>query len=382
MPVRLLTENQKIEDDAAARAWVESHIPPDGDSQAGCPPFWLDIVEPDPAAIDWLAAQFHFHPLTIEDLKSPNERGKLETYDSYLFLIAHAVDVEDVPPATRGTNPAKAGRVEPRHLPQHLTHPGHQHPQPTTIAQQSGPKPTDNPICEIDSHELHAYLSGNYLITVHDPKMRPAEKVWAHSNDRTPTGERQPLAHGVDFILYRLLDNTADTYFAALEVTADQIDFLEDSVVERPDRQLLEDVFVIKRNLMTIRRQATPMREALNVLSNPGTPFVQEANSLFLRDVHNLLVAVYESADSQRDSAGGVLDAYLSSVNNNLSMVMKRMTIIATIFMPISFIVGFGGMNFVNFIPYESPIMFWGLMAALVLTPIGMLIWFYRSRWF
>ena len=165
-------------------------------------------------------------------------------------------------------------------------------------------------------------------------------------------------------------------------MTADQIDFLEDSVVERPDRQLLEDVFVIKRNLMTIRRQATPMREALNVLSNPGTPFVQEANGLFLRDVHNLLVAVYESADSQRDSAGGVLDAYLSSVNNNLSLVMKRMTIIATIFMPISFIVGFGGMNFIGFIPYNSPIMFWGLMASLVLTPLGMLLWFYRSRWF
>ena len=165
-------------------------------------------------------------------------------------------------------------------------------------------------------------------------------------------------------------------------MTADQIDFLEDSVVERPDRQLLEDVFVIKRNLQTLRRQATPMREALNILSNPGTPFVQQANSLFLRDVHNLLVAVYESADSQRDSAGGVLDAYLSSVNNNLSMVMKRMTIIATIFMPISFIVGFGGMNFVTFIPYDNPIMFWALMASLVLTPAGMLTWFYRSRWF
>ncbi|MDQ2809601.1 MAG: magnesium transporter CorA family protein [Chloroflexota bacterium] len=378
MPIRLLTGDQKIEDDAAARAWIESHTTPDGDPQAACPPFWLDIIEPDLPAIDWLAEQFRFHPLTIEDLKSPNERGKLETYDSYLFLIVHAVDVENVPPATRGTNPAQAGRVEPRHLP----HPGHQHPQPTTSAEQSGPKPTANPICEIDSHELHAYLSQNYLITVHDPKMRPAEKVWAHTNDRSPTGERHPMAHGVDFLLYRLLDNTADTYFAALEVTADQIDFLEDSVVERPDRQLLEDVFVIKRNLMTIRRQATPMREALNILSNPGTPFVQEANSLFLRDVHSLLVAVYESADSQRDSAGGVLDAYLSSVNNNLSLVMKRMTIIATIFMPISFIVGFGGMNFTSFIPYDSRLMFWGLMASLVLTPIGMLLWFYRSRWF
>ncbi len=378
MPIRLLTGDQKIEDEAAVRAWVEAQGHTDCSAQADCPPFWLDIIEPDPAAIDWLAEQFRFHPLTIEDLKSPNERGKLETYDSYLFLIVHAVDVEKVAPAPHGTNPAKAGLMAPRRLP----HPGHQHPGPPTTAMQKGaPEDPANPICEIDSHELHAYLSRNYLITVHDPKMQPAEKVWNHINARTPQGERHVLAHGVDFLLYRLLDNTADTYFAALEVTADQIDFLEDNVVERPDRRLLEDVFVIKRNLMTIRRQATPMREALNILSNPGTPFIQQENSLFLRDVHNLLVAVYESADSQRDSAGGVLDAYLSSVNNNLSVVMKRMTIIATVFMPLSFIVGFGGMNFTNFIPYNNPLLFWGLMASLVLVPIGMLIWFYRSRW-
>ena len=143
MPIRLLTSEQKIEDDAAARAWIESHTTAAGDSPADCPPFWLDIVEPDPAAIDWLAEQFRFHPLTIEDLRSPNERGKLETYDSYLFLIAHAVDVENVPPVARGTNPGKAGRVEPRHL-RHLIH---QHPHATAKPGQQIPKAGDNPIC-------------------------------------------------------------------------------------------------------------------------------------------------------------------------------------------------------------------------------------------
>jgi magnesium transporter len=123
------------------------------------------------------------------------------------------------------------------------------------------------------------------------------------------------------------------------------------------------------------------MREAVNMLGNPDTPFVEEENRVFMRDVHGLLVAVYESADAQRDSAGGVLDAYLSSVNNNLSVIMKRMTIIATIFMPISFIVGFGGMNFTGFMPFDNPVFFWALIATLVLLPVGMMLWFYRSRW-
>ncbi|HUS14831.1 MAG TPA: CorA family divalent cation transporter, partial [Chloroflexia bacterium] len=190
-----------------------------------------------------------------------------------------------------------------------------------------------------------------------------------------------PLAHGPDYLLYQVLDDTVDSFFATLEATAEQIDFLEDTVIDRPDRGLLEDTFTVKRNLVTIRRMVTPMREALNSLSTPGGGFIRPANQIYFRDVHNLLVAVYEIADAQRDSTGGVLDAYLSSVNNTLSMVMKRMTIIATIFMPLSFLVGFGGMNFAGFIPFNDPVAFWLLMASLVIVPAGMLLWFYRSKW-
>jgi len=370
MPLRVLTTESKITDGAEARRWIEQNVPRGCTKIHDRPLFWLDIIEPDREAIDWLAGYFHFHPLTIEDLRSPNERGKIEIYDGYAFIIAHAVFIE-------GSDMLGG----PHHAPDQ--HAGHgDRPAPRRTPQVvSRSDPTDDLICNIDSYELHAYLSRNYLITVRDAGVKLVDKIWNEVDNHQDDEDPHPLERGPDYLLYRILDDTADTYFDALERTADQIDYLEDTVIDRPDRELLNDVFTVKRNLVTIRRQATPMRESLNTLSNPGNAFVHPENQIYLRDVHNLMTTVYELADTQRDSTGGVLDAYLSSVNNNLSTVMKRLTIISTIFLPISFIVGFGGMNFTRFIPYDDPIVFWGLMASLVIVPAVMLLWFYRSRW-
>ncbi len=349
MGIRVLTRQGKITDGAEARRWVESRRPAGSRPAPACPPFWLDVIEPDAEAIQWLAGFFHFHPLTIEDLLSTNERGKLETYENYLFLIGHSVHVEAPPAPSTGRAPAR-------------------------------PLPT-NPICPVESHEIHAYLSQQFLVTVHDADMQCVEKVWDYVAMQPGEDDAHPLDHGPDFVLYRLLDSTVDTYFATLQATADQIDWLEDVVVDRPERHLLDDVFIVKRNLVTIRRLAGPMREAMNGLSNAGNAFVGPANQVYLRDVHNLLVAVTEVADTQRDSSSGVLDAYLSSVNNNLSQVMKRLTAIATIFLPLSFLVGFGGMNFTAFMPFDNPVAFWGMIALLVAIPVGMFIWFLRNDW-
>ncbi|HUS16569.1 MAG TPA: CorA family divalent cation transporter, partial [Chloroflexia bacterium] len=195
MPLRLLTAEGKQEDGAAIRKWVAAHMPVGSAHHKDCPGFWLDIVEPDDAAISWLAEHFHFHPLTIEDLRSPNERGKIELYESYLFLIAHSVEVEGV-----RIDPHK--RVGQGHDGRHT---GHQHPQPNPPAAVTGKLPSDNPVCEIRSHEVHAYLSQNYLITVHDDQMVPVEKVWSHIDDRSPEGDAHPLAHGPDYLLYQVL---------------------------------------------------------------------------------------------------------------------------------------------------------------------------------
>jgi len=380
MALRLLTTEGKITDSDEARRWVEQHTSSGAGQGPDCATFWLDIIEPDTGAIDWLASHFRFHPLTIEDLRSPNERGKLEIYDNYLFLIIHSAHVEGL------------GNAQPReggpsgHNPQrpHPADPLHPHWQPPArgSADTTAQHPMESGICALDSHELHAYLGKTYLITVHDPQMLPVEKVWKKIETQAAEGEIPTLQHGVDYVLYKILDSTADSFFDALETTAEQIDSLEDTVLGKPDPELLKDVFIVKRNLMTLRRVVTPMREAVGILGTPGSPFIHDENERYLRDVHNLLVAVYELADTQRDATSGVLDTYLSSVNNNLSVVVKRLTLFATIFMPLSFIVGFGGMNFVKFIPYDSPVAFWLVIAALIITPILMLIWFWRSRWF
>jgi Mg2+ and Co2+ transporter CorA len=167
MPLRVLTTESKITDGAEARRWIEQNVPRGCTKVHDRPLFWLDIIEPDPAAIDWLASYFHFHPLTIEDLRSPNERGKIEIYDGYVFIIAHGVFVE-------------AGDMlgGPHHAAdQHAGHAG-------TPASRRGPQvtaksaPPEDLICNVDSYELHSYLSRNYLITVRDAGLKLVDRIW------------------------------------------------------------------------------------------------------------------------------------------------------------------------------------------------------------
>jgi magnesium transporter len=386
MAMRLLTLDSKIDDTTAIHGWIEAHPSVGTPPEQECAPFWLDIIEPDEQAVDWLESYFHFHPLTIEDLRSPNERGKIESYEGYLFIIAHSVYVEGPPQADGRNFAGSAPHDTARALPRDTSRPAPQLPggtRPLALlpSRKGQVVPAATEICDVDSYEIHAYLGKNYLITVHEAQMHCVDKIWAYADRRGNTGDPHPLQHGPDYLLYHILDSAVDTYFVTLQETADQIDFLENAVIDRPERRLLEDVFTVKRNLVTIRRLAIPMREAMNILSSDESPYVQPPNRIYMRDVHNLLVAVAEQADTQRDSSSGVLDAYLSSVNNNLSQIMKRMTIIATIFMPISFIASFGGMNFINFIPYDNPVMFWGLIASMVALPVAMFLWFRRNQW-
>lgn len=289
--------------------------------------FWLDIEVPKAEEIEDLGKMFGFHPLTLEDCINLNQRPKLEDYETYLFVVLHFCVFQQ---RTR----------------------------------------------EIDTRELHIFLGPNYLVTIQEVPIEPIKEIYNRCKKDSIPWER-----GCDFIFYILGDTIADSYFPLLDTIGEDIDRLEDAILLSPKKEDLGKVFTLKQDLVFLRKIVSPMREVFNNLSRKDSHLINEKNSIYFRDVHSLLLMAYEMIDSYRDMVGNALEVYLSTISNRMSEIMKRLALIATIFMPLSFITGFFGMNFTS-IPFGSP---WLLLGALIITailPVAMLLWFYRYKWF
>lgn len=186
------------------------------------------------------------------------------------------------------------------------------------------------------------------------------------------------FGRGLDFVLYSILDDVADSYFSALDGLEVAIDEMEDRVIERPTRAILDGIFTLKNSLMAMRKLTNPMRELLNMIITHEYPAIRRENLIYFRDVHSLMVSVYEMVDTERDAASNVMSAYLSSVSNDLNTVMKRLTLITVLAMPITAITGFAGMN-MSSLPNDA---FWYsalIFASLIIIP-AMLFMYLRGR--
>lgn len=300
------------------------------------PPLWLDVhgypnpdgtfLPPTEEDLQWLASTFNFHPLTIEDCRHFNQRSKVEQYDTYLFI----------------------SMTLPRRSPDHK---------------------------DILLDEIQVFLGKNYMVTVHNAPL-PALTVVPTLFAKGLEGLQQQA----DFLLYRLSDILVDGYFPLLDELDDEIDLLEAQVLQNPSQATLQRIFALKQQLVVLRKVAGPLRDAMGALASRQYPVISPATTLYFRDIYDHLTRIYEIIEASRDLLANTLDIYLSSVSNRLNEVMKRLTLFATIFMPLSFIVGFGGMNFAH-IPFGDSRAFFLFMAAISGTPIIMLIWFWRSRW-
>lgn len=287
---------------------------------------WVDIDQPTEEDLQWLETTYHFHPLTIEDCRHFDQRAKVEEYDSYLFITL----------------------AVPRRLP---------------IYQ------------DMEADELHAYLGADYLVTVHAAPLAAVERV-----RQRLTADRGKLKTSPDYLLYLIIDLMVDDYFAILDDIDDEIERLEDEVIARPDRGTLHNIFQLKQQLVYMRKTAGPERELFHALSGRRYAQISSRTDLYFRDVYDHVVRIYEGIEASRDLLSNALDAYLSSVSNHLNDVMKRLTVVATIFMPLSFIVGFGGMNFTA-LPFDNRLAFAAVMAIMLITPAAMLAWFVRKEW-
>jgi len=286
---------------------------------------WVDAEAESPEGLDVVARLFALHPVTLDDLINRNQRPKIEEFEEYAFLVIHALR------AIQGD--------------------------------------------EVDTEEIDVALRRNAILTAHARPVDCLQRVF----DRSAKDSRI-LQHGPDFLVYLVSDALVDAYFPVLEALEDEIDALEDAVVQAPARARMRRIFEVKRVLVQLRKVVSPQREVYNALSRRDYPYIEARTAVYFRDIHDHLVRAFEMIDSYRDLAANTLEAYLTATSNRLGLVMKQLTVIATIFMPLSFLTGFFGMNFTT-IPFER---LWLLVAALAVMgalPLLMIVVFLRRGW-
>lgn len=296
---------------------------------------WVDLVsEPAETSRPLLSQTFGFHPLAVDDALDEAHVPKVDDWGTYLCLVLHAVVFDPV-----------NQRQEP-----------------------------------LNTRELDLFLGRNYLITYRTDPISAVDRVWAACGR-----DERHLQRGAGYLLYYLTDELVADYMPALEAMDEALDQIEDQIFGSPGPTLLEQIFALKRGLLRLRRIISPQREVLNKLARGDYAVLDEEARVFFRDVYDHLVRQYDVTEGMRDLVSGALDTYLSVVSNRMNQVVKTLTIITTLFMPISVLVGFFGMNF--FQP-TAPLDAWtskaafGLtLAAVVLVPAGLLYWMRRHAW-
>ena len=286
---------------------------------------WVDLEGESPEALEAVAREFGLHPVTIEDLVHRNQRPKLEEFDGYIFIVAHGLR------SIQGE--------------------------------------------EVVTDEFNFAVGENWILSAHDGHVEAMKRVY----DQVAAAPKA-FDGGGSFILYRISDLLVDSYFPALDALEEEIDTLEDDVVQRPTQGRLHQIFALKRVLVHLRKLVNPQREVYNALSRRDYPHIDPKSAVYFRDLHDHLIRANEIVESYRDLVSNMLDAYLATISNRLNEVMKRLTLLATIFMPITFITGVFGMNFTG-MPFTWNWLFWTTIAATVITPLAMLVWFVRSGW-
>lgn len=295
---------------------------------------WIDFCEePDAKCAQIMLDIFGFHHLAVDDALQETHIPKVDDWGEYLYIVLIALE----------------------------------NPGPTAL----DPLPHT---------ELDIFLGGNFLVTHHDRPIPCMDKVFEACRR-----DKRQIQGGSDHLLYKIIDCVVADYMPIVEVLDRNIDLLEDQIFKDPAPQILEDLFDIKRTLLAMRRMITPQREVLNKLARDDYRVIDPADRIFFRDIYDHLVRLHDLNESMRDLVGGTLDMYLSVVNNRLNEIMKTLTVITSVFMPISFIAGFFGMNF--FPPGESlvhwtenPVFYITLVITFIL-PLSMFVWMRRRTW-
>jgi magnesium transporter len=230
---------------------------------------------------------------------------------------------------------------------------------------------------QIESEQISLVLGPNFVFSFQESE----GDVFDQIRERLRTGKGRMRKMGADYLAYTLVDAIVDYYFVILEKLGERIELLEEVLVTHPRTETLKEIHTLKREMIFLRRAVWPLREVSSGLQRAESPLVQKTTGIYLRDVYDHTIQVIDSIETFRDMLSGMLDIYLSSVSNRLNAVMKVLTIIATIFMPLTFLAGVYGMNFKYMPELEWR---WGypiLWAVMGIIGLSMLVYFKKKKW-
>jgi len=289
---------------------------------------WLNVDGvADTAVVESLGASFGLHPLVMEDILNTDQRPKVEDYQGYLYIVLRMLQF-------------------------------------------------DQDRQQIHSEQLSLVLGADFVLSFQE---RPGD-VFDGVRERLRAGRRIRFMRS-DYLAYALLDAVVDHYFEMLELLGEQVEELEDQLISAPGPDTLARIHHYKREMLLLRKSIWPLREVLSRLTRDESPLISDETRLYLRDVHDHAIHVMDSIDTIRELLVSMLDLYLSSVSKRMNEIMKVLTIFATLFMPLTFIVGVYGMNF-DVMPELH--WRWGyptVMGVMLLIVIALLAFFRRRRW-
>ncbi|TMB82163.1 MAG: magnesium/cobalt transporter CorA [Chloroflexi bacterium] len=291
---------------------------------------WLDLQSPSEQELAKLGQEFQLHPLAIEDATREHQRPKVEEYESFYFVVFYSVSLNANSP-------------------------------------------------ELDICELDMFLGKNYLITVHNGHILELDEV-----EQRWTRNAKQLEWGVGVLLYTLLDTIVDRYFPVVDEMVNQAEELEDQLFTGAVRQAVftQELLELRKRFLTLRRIATPERDALNTLTNRDNPIFDEHALVYFRDVYDHITRLADTIDLYRDQLSTTMDANLSIVSNDLNKVMRTLTSASIILMADSLLAGIWGMNFVNIPELRLQYGYFGALVLMAAVSILLLFFFKRLRWF
>lgn len=285
----------------------------------------------DATVLKRLGEIFHIHPLALEDVINVHQRAKLEHYPQHQFLVFHQVDLND----------------------------------------------------HVESEQISLFLGHNFVLTFQEETGDCFEPVRERIRHQVGMIRRT----GPDYLAYSLLDATVDHYFPVLEKYGERLDDLEAKIIDAAETTTMTQIHDIKRDLLSVRRKIWPLRDALNVLVRDPVPQVAEPTRVYLRDCYDHVMRIIDLLEMYRELASDLLEFQLSTVSYKINEVMRVLTVIATIFIPLTFIVGLYGMNFdPNYSPWNMPELrwYWGYpfsLGLMLVVTVGLLGYFYRKGW-
>jgi len=278
--------------------------------------------------IEKIGKHFDIHPLVLEDIVNTGQRPKMEDSKDYIFIVLKML---------------------------------HYHEK----------------VSEIQAEQVSIVLGSNFIISFQESE----GDVFDHIRARIRDAKGRIRRAGADYLAYALVDAIVDNYFTILEKLGESIEDLEEELVANPKEETLQQIHILKREMVFLRKSVWPLREVISGLERGESSLIHESTGIYLRDVYDHTIQVMDTVESFRDMVSGMLDIYLSSISNRMNVVMKVLTIIATIFIPLTFVAGIYGMNF-KFMPELE--WHWGYFAVLVIMAIVvvfMVFYFRRKGW-